>query len=202
MKAGISADSAGKQGMAEGAARARRSGTALPLYEGKCGAGWSGEPLRGGGQQEIAPATNDFMIPLNYAPREELSKVEGLRRVPLANVSHACVLTFNHDKGLQRGDAGRPSQRDYAGKMILQIIIDETGAAPTNLVNDLLDLSCLEAGRCTPGLCPFQAGSNPEAFSPRYDKLAGLPLTLPAGEAVWVAPNELFCFPIGFPAYN
>ncbi len=28
------------------------------------------------------------MIPLNYAPPEELSKVEGLRRELLANVSH------------------------------------------------------------------------------------------------------------------
>lgn len=78
---------------------------------------------------------------LNYASRE-LSKVENLRRELIANMSHDLRTPLTMISGY--GEV----MRDIPGENTpenVQIIIDETKRL-TNLVNDMLDLSKLQAG--------------------------------------------------------
>lgn len=91
----------------------------------------------GKGYLEIEELSNT----LNYASRE-LRKVENLRRELIANMSHDLRTPLTMISGY--GEV----MRDIPGENTpenVQIIIDETKRL-TNLVNDMLDLSKLQAG--------------------------------------------------------
>lgn len=93
--------------------------------------------FQGRGYLEIEELSNT----LNYAAKE-LSKVENLRRELIANMSHDLRTPLTMISGY--GEV----MRDIPGENTpenVQIIIDETNRL-TNLVNDMLDLSKLQAG--------------------------------------------------------
>lgn len=93
--------------------------------------------FEGKGYLEIAELNNT----LNYAAKE-LSKVENLRRELIANMSHdlRTPLTMIGGYGEMMRDIPGENTPDN-----VQIIIDETKRL-NNLVNDILDLSKLQAG--------------------------------------------------------
>lgn len=103
---------------------------------------------------------------LNYAARE-LSKVEGLRRELIANMSHDLRTPLTMITGY--GEV----MRDIPGENTsenLQIVIDETKRL-TNLVNDMLDLSKLQAGEQELKPSIFNLTEEVNNIIGRYDKL-------------------------------
>lgn len=138
--------------------------------------------FEGSGCREVAELADT----LNYAA-EELSKVEGLRRELLANVSHDLRTPLTMIKGYSEVMRDLPGENTPEN---VQIIIDETERL-TNLVNDLLDLSRLEAGVVPLDRTRFNLTESIRAILTRYDKLAGYHFPFQAGEAVWVCADEL-----------
>ena len=137
-------------------------------------------------QEHGAREVRELAHTLNYAA-EELSKVEGLRRDLLANVSHDLRTPLTMIKGY--GEV----MRDLPGENTpenVQIIIDETERL-TNLVNDLLDLSKLEAGVLPLEKNPFNLTESIRQMLHRYDKLADYRFPFHAEEEVWVDADEL-----------
>ena len=135
-----------------------------------------------GGAREV----RELASTLNYAAGE-LSKVEGLRRDLLANVSHDLRTPLTMIKGY--GEV----MRDLPGENTpenVQIIIDEAERL-TNLVNDLLDLSKLEAGVLPLEKTRFNLTESIRAILHRYDKLADYRFSFHCGEEVWVDADEL-----------
>ena len=123
---------------------------------------------------------------LNYAA-QELSKVEGLRRDLLANVSHDLRTPLTMIKGY--GEV----MRDLPGENTpenVQVIIDEAERL-TSLVNDLLDLSKLEAGVLPLEKTRFNLTESIRSMLHRYDKLADYHFPFLYREEVWVDADEL-----------
>lgn len=104
---------------------------------------------------------------LNYAAGE-LSKVDGLRRELLANVSHDLRTPLTMIKGYSEVMRDLPGENTPEN---VQIIIDEATRL-TDLVNDLLDLSKLEAGAAPLECAPFNLTAEIRTILTRYDKLA------------------------------
>lgn len=103
---------------------------------------------------------------LNYAARE-LGKVEGLRRELIANMSHDLRTPLTMISGYSE------VMRDIPGENTpenVQIIIDETKRL-TNLVNDMLDLSKLQAGAQGLALSEIELTEEIRTIIHRYDKL-------------------------------
>lgn len=123
---------------------------------------------------------------LNYAA-QELSKVEGLRRDLLANVSHDLRTPLTMIKGY--GEV----MRDLPGENTpenVQVIIDEAERL-TSLVNDLLDLSKLEAGVLPLEKTRFNLTESIRSMLHRYDKLADYRFPFYFQQDVWVDADEL-----------
>lgn len=103
---------------------------------------------------------------LNYAAKE-LSKVEDLRRELIANMSHDLRTPLTMIAGY--GEV----MRDIPGENTpenIQIIIDETTRL-TNLVNDILDLSKLQAGVQQLNLDAYPISDDIRNIIKRYEKL-------------------------------
>lgn len=123
---------------------------------------------------------------LNFAAAE-LSKADSLRRELLANVSHDLRTPLTMIKGY--GEV----MRDLPGENTpenVQIIIDEAGRL-NDLVNDLLDLSRLEAGVIRLEKERFNLTESIRAILTRYDKLADYRFPFTADEDVYVVADKL-----------
>lgn len=116
----------------------------------------------GDGYTEIKELTDT----LNYAARE-LGKVEGLRRELIANMSHDIRTPLTMIGGFSE------VMRDIPGENTpenLQIIIDETRRL-RDLVNDMLDLSKLQAGEQRVHCIDVNITKEIETIVHRYDRL-------------------------------
>ncbi|MBC8569275.1 HAMP domain-containing histidine kinase [Oscillospiraceae bacterium NSJ-54] len=116
----------------------------------------------GGGYREISELTDT----LNYAAKE-LSKVEGLRRELIANISHDLRTPLTMITGYAE------VMRDIPGENTpenVQIIIDEAKRL-TDLVNDLMDISKLQSGAMTLSLSECNLTETVRDIMARYMKL-------------------------------
>ena len=118
--------------------------------------------FKGEGYQEIRELNNT----LNYAAKE-LSKVEGLRRELIANISHDLRTPLTMITGY--GEV----MRDIPGENTpenVQIIIDEAKRL-TTLVNDILDISKFQSGNQVLKIEDFNLTKSIEEILLRYNKL-------------------------------
>ena len=139
-------------------------------------------PFQGGGFREISELNGT----LRYAAGE-LSKVEQLRRDLIANVSHDLRTPLTMIAGYSE------VMRDIPGENTpenVQIIIDETNRL-TTLVNDMLDLSKLQAGAIPLKRSVFNLTESIREIMTRYDKLADFHFVFEAGEEIYVNADEL-----------
>ncbi len=118
--------------------------------------------FKGSGLREIKELSDT----LNYAARE-LSKVEGLRRELLANVSHDLRTPLTMITGYS--EVMRDIPGEYTPENV-QIIIDESKRL-TDLVNDIMDISKLEGGEQSLELSEFNITSLVLDVMKRYKKL-------------------------------
>lgn len=123
---------------------------------------------------------------LNFAA-QELSKVESLRRELLANVSHDLRTPLTMIQGYSEVMRDLPGENNPEN---VQIIIDETKRL-TDLVNDLLDLSRLEAGVMQLDCTRFNLTESIRAILKRYDKLADYSFPFYSERDVFVTADEL-----------
>lgn len=134
------------------------------------------------GFREIAELSST----LRYAAGE-LSKVDQLRRDLIANVSHDLRTPLTMIAGYSE------VMRDIPGENTpenVQIIIDETHRL-TTLVNDMLDLSKLQAGAIPLERSVFNLTESIREIMARYDKMADFSFQFEAGEEVYVNADEV-----------
>ncbi|MDO4460350.1 MAG: HAMP domain-containing sensor histidine kinase [Clostridia bacterium] len=123
---------------------------------------------------------------LNIA-RDELSKVDDLRRELIANVSHDLRTPLTMIKGYSE------VMRDIPGENTpenVQVIIDETERL-SSLVNDLLDISKLESGNIELEKITMNLTQITESIMMRFEKLADYQFNFYHGKDVWVDADEL-----------
>ena len=137
-------------------------------------------------EEQGAREVRELSRTLNYAAGE-LSKVEGLRRDLLANVSHDLRTPLTMIKGYSEVMRDLPGENTPEN---VQIIIDEAQRL-TDLVNDLLDLSKLEAGVLPLEKARFNLTESIRQILHRYDKLADYRFPFHGEEDVWVEADEL-----------
>ena len=129
------------------------------------------------GAREVA----ELAATLNYAAAE-LSKVEDLRRELIANVSHDLRTPLTMISGYAE------VMRDIPGENTpenVQIVIDEANRL-TGIVNDLLDLSKLQAGALTLTVSEFNLTEDIRNTLHRYDKLADFSFPFTYDRTVYV----------------
>ena len=110
--------------------------------------------------------THELADTLNYASHE-LSKVDRLQKELIANISHDLRTPLTMIKGY--GEV----MRDLPGENTpenMQVIIDETTRL-SELVNDLLDLSRIQAGAREPSFEVFNLTAATREILQRYDTL-------------------------------
>lgn len=118
---------------------------------------------------------------------QELSKVESLRHELLANVSHDLRTPLTMIKGYSEVMRDLPGENTPEN---IQIIIDE--ATRLNLlVNDLLDLSRLEAGAVKLELTVFSITDSIRETLNRYKKLSDFTFFFDPAEDIAVRADEL-----------
>ncbi len=135
-----------------------------------------------GGSREI----NELANTLNYASYE-LSKVETLRRELIANVSHDLRTPLTMISGY--GEVMRDIPGENSPENV-QIIIEEAERLK-NLVNDLLDISKLEAGQIVLENDKVNLTQSIVAILRRYDKLADFNFDFYHGEDIYVIGDEI-----------
>lgn len=134
------------------------------------------------GAREVA----ELAATLNYAAAE-LSKVEDLRRELIANVSHDLRTPLTMISGYAE------VMRDIPGENTpenVQIVIDEANRL-TGIVNDLLDLSKLQAGALTLTVSEFNLTEDIRNTLHRYDKLADFSFPFTYDRTVYVCADQL-----------
>ncbi len=138
----------------------------------------------GGGYREIAELNET----LNHTAAE-LSKVEGLRRELLANISHDLRTPLTMITGYSE------MMRDIPGENTpenVQVVIDEASRL-TRLVNDLLDLSKLQAGVQELSVVRLNLTDMVNAILLRYAKLTeqdGYQIEVDLAPDIWVDADE------------
>lgn len=134
------------------------------------------------GAREVA----ELAATLNYAAGE-LNKVEDLRRELIANVSHDLRTPLTMITGYAEVMRDLPGENTPEN---VQVIIDESNRL-TGLVNDMLDLSKLQAGAMT--LTPelFSLTEDIRATLTRYDKLADYSFPFEFDREVYVYADRL-----------
>lgn len=137
-------------------------------------------------EQRGAREVSELAGTLNYAA-QELGKTEGLRRELLANVSHDLRTPLTMIKGYAEVMRDLPGENTPEN---VQIIIDEAGRL-NDLVNDLLDLSRLEAGVLALSRERFNLTESIREILGRYDKLADFRFPFHAEEDVYVVADRL-----------
>lgn len=130
--------------------------------------------------------TTELGQTLNYAA-VELSKVESLRRELLANVSHDLRTPLTMIKGYSEVMRDLPGENTPENA---QILIDEASRL-TDLVNDMLDLSKLEAGAISLETERYNLTESLREILNRYDRLADFSFALEADEDIHVRADEL-----------
>ncbi len=134
------------------------------------------------GSREIS----ELATTLNYTANE-LSKVENLRRELIANVSHDLRTPLTMISGYAEVMRDIPGENSPEN---VQVIIDEA-ARLTNLVNDLLDISKLEAGEMKYTPRSVNLTESIISIIKRYDKLADYTFDFYHGDDIYVLGDEL-----------
>ena len=141
--------------------------------------------FKGSGYQEIQELTDT----LNYASKE-LSKVEGLRRDLIANISHDLRTPLTMITGYGEVMKDIPGENTPEN---IQIIIDEATRL-TSLVNDILDISRFESKTQELSLSMLNITSLIREILLRYNKLTereGYNFSFNYEEDVFVEGDEL-----------
>ena len=132
--------------------------------------------------------THELADTLNYAARE-LSRVDALQKELVANISHDLRTPLTMIKGygeLMRDIPGENTPEN------MQVIIDETERL-SELVNDLLDLSLLQAGSTQPKREPMNLTTTVRECLARYDALIhhrGYRIDFFSDRDVWVSVDR------------
>ena len=141
--------------------------------------------FNGSGYKEIEQLSDT----MNYATHE-LSQVDQMRKDLVANVSHDLRTPLTLITGY--GEVMRDIPGENTAENI-QIIIDEATRL-SNLVNDLIDISKIEAGTMKLEATPFSITHTIEAMFGRYNKLKeqdGFSFTFEHEGNVFVYADEL-----------
>lgn len=141
--------------------------------------------FRGRGYLEITEL-NDT---LNYAAKE-LSKVEGLRRELIANISHDLRTPLTMITGY--GEVVRDLPGENTPENV-QIIIDEAKRL-TTLVNDILDISQLQSGTRKINVEIFNITESIRKILQRYNKLIeqeGYRIDFKSDKDIWVIADAV-----------
>lgn len=134
------------------------------------------------GAREVAELSDT----LNYAAAE-LSKVETLRRELIANVSHDLRTPLTMISGYAEVMRDLPGENTPEN---VQVIIDESNRL-TGLVNDMLDLSKLQAGTQTVEPEVYSLTEEIRSVLSRYDKLADYTFRFWQDQEVYVYADRL-----------
>ncbi|WP_158590888.1 sensor histidine kinase [Acutalibacter sp. 1XD8-33] len=136
--------------------------------------------------QRGAKEVSELAQTLNFAAGE-LSKTDSLRRELLANVSHDLRTPLTMIKGYAEVMRDLPGENTPEN---VQTIIDEAGRL-NDLVNDLLDLSRLQAGVIQLETARFNLTESIREILSRYDRLADYSFPFQAEEDVYVVADQL-----------
>ena len=134
------------------------------------------------GAREVAELADT----LNFAA-QELSKVEALRRELIANVSHDLRTPLTMISGYAEVMRDLPGENTPEN---VQVIIDESNRL-TGLVNDMLDLSKLQAGAQSISPEVYSLTEEIRAVLSRYDKLADYTFRFWCDREVYVYADRL-----------
>lgn len=137
---------------------------------------------------------------LNFAA-SELEKTEGFRKELLANVSHDLRTPLTMIIAYAEGMRDLPGENTPEN---LQVIIDESRRL-TNLVNDMLDISKLQAGVLEKEISVYNLTESIESVLERYNKLKeqdGYSIEFQYEQEVWVEADEFKIFQVIYNLIN
>ncbi len=137
---------------------------------------------------------------LNFAARE-LEKTEGFRKELLANVSHDLRTPLTMIIAYAEGMRDLPGENTPEN---IQVIIDESQRL-TNLVNDMLDISKLQAGVWEKEISVYNLTESIESVLEHYNKLKeqdGYSIEFQYEQKVWVKADEFKMFQVLYNLIN